>query len=76
MSYQREAIILCTCHTARAYLIHWKEEDSVSVIRRDDMIEQVSEPAVGDVVEIKFRLQVCEGVLAEVGTLMAMNGKK
>ena len=72
---QREAIILCTCHTARAYLIHWKEEDSVSVIRRDDMIEQVSEPAV-DVVKVKFQHQVCEGVLAEVGTLRAMNAKE
>ena len=51
MFCQREAIILCTCHTARACLIHWKEEDSISVIRRDDMIEQVSEPAV-DVVKV------------------------
>ena len=35
-----------------AYLIHWKEENSVSVIQRDGMIEQVSEPAVGNVVKI------------------------
>ena len=40
------------------------------------MIEQVSEPAVGDVVKIKFQCQVCEGVLAEVGTLTAMNAKE
>ena len=40
------------------------------------MIEQVSEPAVGDMVKIKFRHQVCQGVLVEVGTLRAMNAKE
>ena len=37
------------------------------------MIEQVSEPAVGDVVKVKFQHQVCEGVLAEVGTIVSSN---
>ena len=44
----------CTCHTARAYLVYWEKEDSVSVTRRYDMVEQVSEPTVGDMVKIKF----------------------
>ena len=57
MFCQCEGIILRTykCHTGRAYLIHWKEEDCV--IRRDDMIEQVSEPAVGDVVKTKVSIR-------------------
>ena len=40
------------------------------------MIEQVSEHAVGDVVKIKFGYQVCEGILAEIGTPRAMNSCK
>ena len=66
----------CTYHTARAYLVYWEKEDSVSVTRRYDMVEQVSEPAVRDVVKIKFQHQVCEGVLAEVGTPRAMKSKE
>ena len=44
MFCQCKAIVLCTCtyYAARAYLIHWKEEDSISIIGRDNMIEQVS----------------------------------
>ena len=40
------------------------------------MIEQVSEPAVGDVVKVKFQRRVCRGMLAEVGTRRAMNAKE
>ena len=40
------------------------------------MVEQVSEPAVGDVVKIKFQHQVCEEVLVEVGTPRAMMSKE
>ena len=60
-------IILCinihvhtmSYHTVRAYLVYWKEEDSVSVTHRDDMVEQVPEPAVGDMVKIKSQHQIC-----------------
>ena len=43
-------------------MIYWKEEDSVSVTRRDDMVEQVCEPSVGDVVKVKYQRQIYEGV--------------
>ena len=40
------------------------------------MVEQVPEPAVGDVVKIKSQHQVYEGVLMEVGILRAMRSKE
>ena len=43
---------------------------------RYNVVEQVSEPAVGDVVKIKFQHQVCKGVLAEVGTPRAMKSRE
>lgn len=63
-------------YAAKAFLIYWKEEDSVSVTRRDDMVEQVCEPAVGDVVKVKYQRQVCQGMVAEVGTLDAIKLKE
>ncbi len=40
------------------------------------MVEQVCEPSVGDVVKVKYQRQICEGVVAEVGTPDAMNSKE
>ena len=40
------------------------------------MIEQVCEPAVGDVVKVKFHRQVCEGMVAEVGTPKTVKSKE
>ena len=64
------------CHAGRAYLIYWEEEDSVSVTRRDNMVEQVCEPAGGDVMKIKFQCQVYKGTVAEVGTPEAIKSKE
>ena len=64
------------CHASRAYLIYWEDNDSVSVTRRDDMVEQVCEPAVSDIVKIKFQRQVCKGMVAEVGTPEAIKSKE
>ena len=64
-----------TC-VAKVFLIYWKEEDSVSITRRDDMIEQVCEPSVGDVVKVKYQRQICEGTVAEVGTPDAIESKE
>ena len=41
-------------YSYRAYFVYWEKEDGVSVTRRYDMVKQVSEPAIGDVVQIKF----------------------
>ena len=57
-------------------MIYWKEEDSVSVTCRDDMVEEVCEPAVGDVVKVEYQHQVCKGMVAEVGTLDAIKLKE
>ena len=57
-------------------MIYWKEEDSVSITRRDDMVEQVCEPSVGDVVKVKYQRHIYEGVVAEVGTPNATNLKE
>ena len=61
---------------ARAFLIYWNEEDSVSVTRIDDMLEQRCEPAVGDTVKIRFGRQVCKGTVADKGTTQAIRAKK
>ena len=63
-------------YVAKAFLIYWKEEDSVSVTHRDDMVEQLCEPTVSDVVEVKYQRQVCEGMVAEVGTPDAIKSKE
>lgn len=63
------------CYAARAFLIFWQEEDSVSVTRRDDIVVQACQPTVGDVEKIKFQRQVYEGIVAEVGTLYAIKSK-
>ena len=63
-------------HAGRAYLIYWEDDDSVSVIRRDDMVEQLCESAVSDIVKIKFQRQVCKGMVAEVGTPEAIRSKE
>ena len=35
-----------------AFLISWKEENSVGLARLDDMVDQDSEPKVGDSVKV------------------------
>ena len=49
------------------FLIFWKEEDSISLARLDDMVDQDGEPKVGDSVKVRFQCLVCQEV-AEVGT--------
>ena len=61
---------------ARVFLIYWKEEDSVSVTRIDDMLEQRCEPAVGGTVKIRFGRQVCKGIVADKGTIQAIRAKE
>ena len=52
-------------HAGKAFLVYWKEEDSVSLARLEDMVEQNSEPKVGDKVKVKFQRLVCQGQVAE-----------
>ena len=40
----------------------------VSLARLDDMVDQDSEPKVGDSVKVRFQRLVCQGQVAEVGT--------
>ena len=78
MYLENDVIVHVSIHRTigHVYLVYWKEEDSVSVTHRGDMAKQVSEPAVGDAVKITFQHQVCEGVLAEVGTPRTMRSKE
>ena len=55
-------------HAGKAFLVYWKEEDSVSLARLEDMVEQNGEPKVGDTVKVKFQRLVCQGQVAEVGS--------
>ena len=50
------------------FLIYWKEEDSISLVRLDDMVDQDGEPKVGDSIKVQFQLLVCQGQVAEVGS--------
>ena len=59
-------------YAVQAFLIY----NSVSVTRRDDMVEQVCEPTVGDVVKTKFQHPVCEGMVAEIGIPEAIKLKQ
>ena len=46
----------------------WKEEDSVSLARLDDMVDQDGKPKVRDSVKVRFRCLVCQGQVAEIGS--------
>ena len=59
----------------KAFLIYWKEEDSVSLARLEDMVEQDGEPNVGDMVKVKFQCLVYQGQVAEVGTIQTIQRK-
>ena len=50
------------------FLIYWKEEDSISLVRLDDIVDQDGEPKVGDSIKVQFQRLVCQGQVAEVGT--------
>ena len=65
-----------SCVFSKVFFIYWKEEDSVSITHRDDMIEQVCEPSVGDVVKVNYQHQICEGMVAKVGTPDAIKSKE
>lgn len=45
---------ICMFMQLEDFLIYWEEEDSVNITRRDDMVDQECEPAVGDVAKVKF----------------------
>ena len=53
-------------------MIYWKEEDSVSLARLDNVVDQDGEPNVGDSVKVRFQRLVCQGQVAEVGTLQVI----
>ena len=52
-------------HACKAFLVYWKEEDSVNLAC---IVEQSSEPKVGDMVKVKFQLIICQGQVAAVGS--------
>ena len=51
-----------------AFLISWKEENSVGLAQLDDMVDQDGKPKVGDSVKVRFRHLVCQGQVAEIGS--------
>ena len=50
------------------FLIYWKEEDSISLVRLDDIVDQDGEPKVGDSIKVQFQRLVCQRQVAEVGS--------
>ena len=52
----------------KAFLIFWKEENSVSLAWLDDMVDQDGKPKVRDSVKVQFRCLVCQGQVAEIGS--------